>query len=37
MDMELMSTLVFKIGDMACLIGKWNDTEFNISVVKEPD
>ena len=35
--MELMSALVFKIGDMACLIGKLDDTEFNILVVKEPD
>ena len=37
MDMELMSILVFKIGDRECLIGEWDNTEFNILVVKEPD
>ena len=37
MEMELMSILVFKIGDRECLIGEWDNTEFNILVVKEPD
>ena len=25
------------IGDVGCLSGEWNETEFNIFVMKEPD
>ena len=37
MDMEWTITSGQKIGDAGCLSGEWDETEFNIFVLKEPD
>ena len=37
MDMALTITSGQKIGDMGCLSGEWDKTEFNIFVFKDPD